>query len=110
MSCFFRSKKSSKGQRSESSEGTSSNPQTTFQGQTCEPFGDGAGGAPFIEAGGRPSFLEAAVASDPDGDAAASSVHSADDTGLTCSRWLRHADLSTAPASGCISGVPVRVF
>ena len=33
MSGFFRSKKSSKGQRSESSEGTSSNPQTTFQGQ-----------------------------------------------------------------------------
>jgi len=32
MSGFFRSKKSSKGQRSESSEGTSSNPQTTFQG------------------------------------------------------------------------------
>ncbi|KAL6125101.1 hypothetical protein ACLB2K_077609 [Fragaria x ananassa] len=35
--------------------------------QACEPSGDGAGGAPFIEAGGRPSFLEAAVASDPDG-------------------------------------------
>lgn len=33
MSGYFRSKKSSKGQRSESSEGTSSNPQTTFQGQ-----------------------------------------------------------------------------
>ncbi|KAL6191629.1 hypothetical protein ACLB2K_038019 [Fragaria x ananassa] len=33
MSGFFRSKKSSKGQRSESSEGTSSNPQTTFLGQ-----------------------------------------------------------------------------
>ncbi|KAL6219543.1 hypothetical protein ACLB2K_007302 [Fragaria x ananassa] len=33
MSGFFRSKKSSKGQRSESSKGTSSNPQTTFQGQ-----------------------------------------------------------------------------
>ena len=32
MSGFFRSKKSSKGQRSESSEGTSSNPQTSFQG------------------------------------------------------------------------------
>ena len=32
MSGFFRSKKSSKGQRSESSEGPSSNTQTTFQG------------------------------------------------------------------------------
>ncbi|KAL6133909.1 hypothetical protein ACLB2K_066142 [Fragaria x ananassa] len=35
--------------------------------QTCEPSGDGAGGAPFNEVGGRPSFLEAAVASDSDG-------------------------------------------
>ncbi|KAL6219770.1 hypothetical protein ACLB2K_007529 [Fragaria x ananassa] len=33
MSGYFRSKKSSKGQRSELSEGTSSNLQTTFQGQ-----------------------------------------------------------------------------
>ncbi|KAL6194393.1 hypothetical protein ACLB2K_035477 [Fragaria x ananassa] len=33
MSGYFRSKKSSKGQRSESSEGTFSNPETTFQGQ-----------------------------------------------------------------------------
>ncbi|KAL6192002.1 hypothetical protein ACLB2K_038389 [Fragaria x ananassa] len=78
--------------------------------QTYKPSGDGAGGAPFIEAGGRPSFLEAAVASDPGRDAAASSVPSADATGLTCSRWLKDADLSTAPASGSISGVPVRAF
>ncbi|KAL6219471.1 hypothetical protein ACLB2K_007230 [Fragaria x ananassa] len=35
--------------------------------QTCETSGDGAGGAPFNEAGGRPSFPEALVASDPGG-------------------------------------------